>query len=153
MQRQMAPDEQAVTALTCASTKSWLVTGPILCYRCSDTTRDTVDVCVDDLRNELLAWDASKPLRLLIDLRHENAIISAYALHRARELTRLRPDVRGKLGILTATVLNAQIVSMALRGLPNEYRRRLVFSSEADAVAWLLQDDKINLMNFDERKR
>jgi len=145
MQRHVVSDEQAVTVLTCGSTKAWLATDQILCYRCSDTTRGTVDVAIHDLRTEMLTWNASIPLRLLIDIRHENAIISAYALHRARELTRMRPDVRGKLGILTSTVLNAQIVSMALRGLPNEYRRRLVFSSEPDAVAWLLQDDKISL--------
>lgn len=145
MQRHMLSDEQRVITLTCGASKSWLLGSQVLCYRCSETTRSTIDACVHDLRAELLAWDADTPLRLLIDIGHENAIVSAYALHRCRELTRLRPDVGGKLAVLTVNSFNAQIVSMALRGLPNEYRRRLVFSNEPDAVAWLLQDDTISL--------
>ena len=145
MQTHELPDEQTVTSLTCGSTKVWLATDQVLCYRCSDTTRSTIDICVNDLRAEMLGWDTARPFRLLLDLRHENAVVSAYALHRARELTRLRPDVSGKTAVLTANVFNAQIASLALRGLPNEHRRRLVYSSEADAFAWLLQDAKISL--------
>jgi hypothetical protein len=137
-------DEQAVTTLTCGSTKSWLMDSQILCYRCTETTRSAVDVCVNDLRAELQAWESGLPLRLLLDIRGENAIVSAYALHRCRELTRLRPDITGKVAVIAANTLNAQIVAMALRGLPNEYRRRLVFTNEPEAVAWLLQEDKIS---------
>lgn len=144
MHSHMIADEHEPQALTGGSTKSWQMNGQILSYCCSETTRSTIDVCVHDLRAELLTWDAATPIRLMLDIRHENAIVSAYALHCGRELTRLRPDVGGKLAVLTTNRFNAQIVSMALRGLPNEYRRRLVFSNEADAVAWLLQDDKIS---------
>jgi hypothetical protein len=139
------PSEAVVsTALTCGAEKLWLAGGCVLCYRFTETTRTTVDAAVDDARAELLGWDAARPWRLLLDIR-DQAMVSAYGLHRGRELTRLRPDVGGKVAIVANNVLTAQIAAMALRGLPNERRRRLVFSNESEAVAWLLQDDKINL--------
>lgn len=104
-----------------------------------------IDAIADDLRAHLLGWDRQRYWRLLLDI-GPSAPVSAYALHRSRESARLRPDVCGKLALVTSNVLTAQICALALRGLANEHRRRLVFTNEADAVAWLLQEDKINLI-------
>lgn len=128
--------------LDSSTVKLWLADGQILCYRISEMSRSTVDVVAEDLRVELMGWDRTRFWRLMLDV-CSGTIVSTYALNRVREMTRLRPDVCGKLAVVTANVLTAQIASLALRGLPNEWRQRLVFSSEADAVAWLLQNDKI----------
>lgn len=142
MQSNTPVAEQAVLSLTGGSEKLWLANEQILCYRFTETSRTTVDAAIEDVRAEMLAWARNRFWRLMLEVR-DTAVISAYGLNRARELTRLRPDVSGKLAVVTNNVLTAQIAALALRGLPNERRRRLVFSNDVDAVAWLLQDDKI----------
>ena len=142
MQSNTPVAEQAVLSLTGGSEKLWLANARILCYRFTETSRTTVDAVVEDVRAEMLGWDEKRLWRLMLEVR-DGAVISAYGLNRARDLTRLRPDVNGKLAVVANNVLTAQIAALALRGLPNERRRRLVFANEADAVAWLLQDDKI----------
>lgn len=123
--------------------KVWLAQAKILCYRFSNMERTTVDAAARDIQAEMETWQAAAPWRLLMDLQQDNVVVSAYALHRARELTRLRPQLTGKTALLTTNVLTAQIASLALRGISNTRRQRLVFAKEAAAVAWLLQDDTI----------
>jgi hypothetical protein len=123
--------------------KVWLADARILCYRFTNMERVTVDAAALDIQAEMHAWEPSAPWRLLMDMQKENVVVSAYALHRARELTRLRSELTGKTALLTSNVLTAQIASMALRGISNKQRQRLVFSNEAEAVVWLLQDDTI----------
>ena len=124
--------------------KEWLADGQILCYRMENTERISIDQCAADFARTVNGLPANGFLRLMIDLHSENAVISAYALHRAREVCRLRPDIRGQVAVLVTNRLTSQIASLALRGLPlNSSRARLVFSCEADAIAWLLGDGRI----------
>jgi hypothetical protein len=124
--------------------KEWLADGQILCYRMENTERISIDQCAADFAQTVSALPPNDNLRLMIDLRGDTAVISAYALHRAREVCRLRPDVRGQFAVLVTNRLTSQIAALALRGLPmNSNRARLVFSSEPEAIAWLLSDGRI----------
>jgi hypothetical protein len=124
--------------------KEWLADGEILCYRMDNTERISIDQCTADFARSVTEMPPNHYLRLLIDLRSENAVISAYALHRAREVCRLRADIRGQIAVLVTNRLTSQIASLALRGLPlNSNRARLVFSCEAEAIAWLLGNGRI----------
>jgi len=127
---------------TARFTKAWLADRRILCYRFEDTAPLTINAWADDLIHELELWPADKPWRLLLDIRLNGAIVSAYGLGRARDIARIRPELRGRLAILIGSRLASQIISIALRGVPNRYRQRDCFVNEAMAVAWLLEADK-----------
>jgi hypothetical protein len=122
-------------------TKTWLADGRILCYRLENTTIATIDAWAGDLSQELDAWLPGRPWRLMLDIRLGGNVVSTYALRRARDIAHLRPELHGRLAILIGSRLAAQIISMALRGAPNVYRRRAFFVSEAMAVAWLLEQE------------
>jgi|FLYN01.1.fsa_nt_gi hypothetical protein len=122
-------------------TKTWLADGRILCYRFEDTTTATIDAWASDLIQEIEAWTTDRPWRLLLDIRLHGNIVSTYALRRAREIAHRRPELPGRLAILIGSRLAAQIISIALRGAPNTFRRRSFFVSEALAIAWLLEQD------------
>ncbi len=121
-------------------TKTRLADGRILCYRLEDTTTRTVDAWAADLTHELESWPSDRPWRLLLDIRMKGSVVSPYALRRAREIARLRPELAGRLAILIGSSLAAQIISIALRRAPNSYRKRACFANEVMATAWLLED-------------
>jgi hypothetical protein len=126
--------------------KEWLENQWVLAYRFSDTERVTVDCWINDLTTMLATWPRTLPLRLILDIRCENAIISAYAVRRCRELSRLFPSLYGKVAILITDTFSAQIAALVIRGLPNKFRERLIFHNEADAIEWLLEHGRMTLV-------
>jgi hypothetical protein len=123
-------------------TKTWLADGQVLVYRFENTTTRTVDAWAADLIQEFESWPPDRPWRLMLDIRLRGNVVSPYALRRAREIARLRPELPGRLAILIGSRLAAQIISIALRGAPNLYRQRSFFVSEPMAVAWLMEASK-----------
>jgi hypothetical protein len=123
--------------------KEWLAEGRILCYRAQNTERATIDACLDDLVSCLSDWPADRPILMLLDFRAPQAIISAYLMHRAKELAEIYKHVHGKFALLTSHRGTAQIASMALRAIARGQGDRLIFADEARAIAWLLHDETI----------
>jgi hypothetical protein len=70
----------------------------------------------------------------------KGATINTYALRRAGEIARMRPELPGRLAVLIGSKLAADIVSMAIRAANNQYRQRQIFVSEALAIHWLLDE-------------
>jgi hypothetical protein len=124
-------------------TKEWLADKRILCYRFNDLRPATVDTWATDLTLELENWPSNQTWRLILDIRLRGSIVSAYALRRSREIAVLRPDLNGRLAILVASKLAADIISMAIRTANNRYRQRSVFVNEALAIHWLLEEPKL----------
>lgn len=120
--------------------REWLGGERILCYRFYDLSPATVDAWAADLTAELMNWPAQKPWRLLLDIRLRGSVVSTYALVKAREIARMRPELPGRLSVLVASRLAADIITIAIRATNNNYRRRAVFVSEAMAMHWLLED-------------
>ncbi|MCB9451308.1 MAG: hypothetical protein H6672_07695 [Anaerolineaceae bacterium] len=118
--------------------KEWLHGDRILCYRFRDLVPATVDHWGDDLSNMLLEWPDTRPWRLLLDIRMKGNVVSAYALRRSYEISRLRPELPGRLALLIGNRLAAEIMSAGMRAAGNEYRQRRVFVVQAVAVSWLL---------------
>lgn len=127
--------------ITVSYTKETLADGRVLCYRFADTTPATIDAWADDLIHELEIWPNDRPWRLILDIRLNGSVVSAYALRRARAIAGMRSELPGRLAILIGSRLAAQVISMALRVAPNSYRRRACFVNESLAVAWLLEQD------------
>jgi len=120
--------------------KEWLAENQVLCYRLYDLTIQTVDAWSADLSGEFSTWPSEKSWRLMLDIRLRGSIVSTYALRRAREIARLRPELAGRLAVLVASRLAADIITIAIRATNNSYRRRAVFVNETLALHWLLED-------------
>lgn len=120
--------------------KEWLADQNVLCYRFNDLNTATVDDWANDLTVELTTWPAGKPWRLILDIRLRGNVVNTYALRRAREISRLRPDLPGRLALLVSSKLAANVISMAIRTANNNFRKRQVFVSEVLAVHWLLEE-------------
>ena len=120
--------------------KEWLGEEQILCYRLHNLTIQTVDAWAADLTEEFANWSPHKPWRLMLDIRLRGSIVGAYALSRAREIARMRPELPGRLSVLVASRLAADIITIAIRATNNTYRRRSVFVNEAAALHWLLEE-------------
>ncbi len=119
--------------------KEWISDGRILCYRFQNTSPTTIDLWAVDIAAELSDWPPDQTWRMLLDISLHGNIVSAYGLRRARELSQMRPEVRGRLSILIGSRLAAQVISLVIRS-SNHYRQRDVFASESSAIQWLLQD-------------
>jgi hypothetical protein len=52
----------------------------------------------------------------------------------------MRPELPGRLSVLVASRLAADIITIAIRATNNTYRRRSVFVNEALALHWLLEE-------------
>lgn len=117
--------------------REWLAGAQILCYRFLDLNKLTVDHWADNLIFEFTAWPVDKPWRLLLDIRLRGGIINTYALRRAREIARLRPELPGRLAVLVGSKLASDVISIAIRATNNSYRQRQIFVHEAAAVHWL----------------
>lgn len=120
--------------------KGWLADGRVLCFRFRDLKPATVDGWARDLTAELTGWPDGQPWRLLLDIRLEGNTVNTYALRHARAIASLRPDLPGRLALLVASRLAADVVAIALRAASNRYRRRQVFVNETLALRWLLED-------------
>jgi len=145
MQADLLVGLQGIVSAT-GLTKEWIEDDRILCYRFVNTERTVVDSCADDVAGILTHWPADRPLRMLIDIRSPYAVISAYAMHRARHLTGLRHDLTGKVAFLVTSRVTAQIAGMAFRAISHDRGNHIIFSSEVEAVAWLLQNDTMTVV-------
>lgn len=125
-------------------TITWLAAARVLWLRFSNTGRAAVDSAAAELQRRLDAWQCDEPLRLLLDLREDEAVISPHGLRRFREVTRYRPDVTLRVALLTEDRLSLEIAALARRGMCLGPRCRHVSASdERRALAWLLMGTTI----------
>jgi hypothetical protein len=124
--------------------KEWLADHQVLCYRFYDLTIQTIDVWSADLTAEFSEWPVDQSWRLMLDIRLRGNIISTYALRKARDIARMRPELPGRLSVLVASRLAADI-TIAIRATNNTYRRRFVFVNESLALHWLLEENKVGI--------
>lgn len=120
--------------------KEWLADQQVLCYRFYDLTIQTIDAWSADLTAEFGGWPVDEPWRLMLDIRLRGSIVSTYALRKARDIARMRPELPGRLSVLVASRLAADIITIAIRATNNTYRRRSVFINEGLALHWLLEE-------------
>lgn len=122
--------------------REWLSNNQVLCYRFLDLNKATIDHWADNLIFEFTGWPIEKPWRLLLDIRLRGGIVNTYALRRAREIARLRPDLPGRLAVLVGSKLAADVISIAIRATNNSYRQRQIFVNEGTAVHWLTDNKR-----------
>lgn len=116
--------------------------GRILAYRFVNTSRAAADAWYPDIAEQIMTWPDDQPLMFLIDLRGQETMLSAQAMTRARQVSRLRPELPGRTAVIIGGGTVVQILSSIIRsGLANTRRERALFSSEEAAVDWLLRID------------
>ncbi len=117
-----------------------LANGKIACYRFISTGAEASEVWFQEVVNLFNSWDSSEPLLLLIDLSKPDNQLSAEALKAGREASQTRPDVPGKTALLINSSEPSQNVKALVEHVLAGTRERKIFSSEAEAVAWLLEE-------------
>lgn len=120
-------------------TREWLADSRIVCYRFISTGSEAAEKWYQEVVELFSQWDGSKPLLLLIDLRQPDNILSAEALQRAREASKRYPNVPGKTALLIDSASPAHNVSAMVEHVLVGSRPRELFTTEAEAVAWLLE--------------
>jgi hypothetical protein len=120
-------------------TKEWLADGRIACYRFVSTGTEAAETWYSDIVDLFSNWDRSKPLLLLIDVSRPDNMLSPEALRAARDASHVNSDVGGKTALVIDSSEPAQNVSGLVDHVLASTRERKIFSSEADAVAWLLE--------------
>ena len=119
--------------------KTSLGDGKIACYRFVSTGAEASEKWFHEVVNLFDTWDSDDPLLLLIDLSAPDNFLSAEALKAAREASQTRPDVPGKTALLIDGSEPSQNVKALVEHVLAGTRERKIFTSEDEAVAWLLE--------------
>jgi hypothetical protein len=124
-----------------AFSKELLADQRVTCYRLFNTGSEAADLWYQDVIALFSTWDASNPLLLLVDLSKTGNSLSAEAMRRSREASLQNPNVPGKSAMLIDPNATAYNVNALVEHVLAGQRKRDVFSDEAEAIAWLLQDE------------
>lgn len=120
-------------------TREPLANGRVLAYRFLQVGREAADAWYDDVYAYIMAWPMEQRYCSLLDLRGKEHLISAQAYSRARQITHVRPELVGRVAFLIGRGLVAPIVNTLMRNaLDGTTRERLMFTTEAIAISWLL---------------
>ncbi len=131
-----------VEQLSSGVTREWLFDRKIVVYTVLDPRRESVDTWCSAFKTDLMNWPADQPFLLIHDLSSPKATATSYALARAQEMVYIRPEVKGRAGI----ILPENFVSQVIRVFLNRQERRVavvprarkVFVNREQAIAWLL---------------
>ncbi len=121
-------------------TKEWLADSRIICYRFVSTGEEAADAWYAEFVNLCAHWEAGKPLLMMIDFRQPDNLLSSEALRRGREASALYPEIPGKTAFLISADSPAHNVAAMVDHVLAPTRARQIFTADADAVTWLLQD-------------
>jgi hypothetical protein len=120
--------------------KEWLADSRIFCFRFTTTGTESTERWFADLVPMLSQWDKNKPFLLLLDLTKAKNNLSPEAMQRSIEISNRYGDIPGKVAFLidpNATTYNVD--AMVNHVLANT-RPLQTFTSEPDAIEWLLED-------------
>ncbi len=120
-------------------TKVWLADGRIICYRFISTGEEAAGAWFSEVDDLFSNWDGSKPLLLLVDVSRCDNQLSSEALRIASNLSNIHPDLKGKTALVIESSKPAQNVYGVVDHVLADTRERKIFSSEVEAVTWLLQ--------------
>lgn len=120
-------------------TREWLANGKVICFRFVSTGQEAAETWFGAAVSLFTAWDQSVPLLMLVDLSQPDNQLSAEALKSARKASQTYPDVPGKTALLIDGDEPSQNVKALVEHLLAGTRPRKLFSSEDEAIAWLLE--------------
>lgn len=116
--------------------------GKIVCYRFESLGTEAADEWFEDITDLFEQWDDAEPLLVLLDLRAaESNLLSPEGMLRARQVSQV--DQNGKSALIIDGEKPANNLMMFLEKALKSTRPREVFTTEAEAVAWLLADDEL----------
>jgi len=113
--------------------------GELVTFTFTNLDVTTVDHAIEALGDLMRRWDeAGRPLRVLLDLRQPDLILTPYARERAAAFTRVRPRLRGRIALLAQPGTSiAHRIDRVLRSELYHYRERSLFFDREQALAWL----------------
>lgn len=116
-----------------------LADGKVICYRFESLGTEAADEWFEDITDLFEQWDDADPLLVLLDLRGaQTNLLSAEGMLRARQVSAM--DQNGKSALIIDGEKPADNLVMFLEKALKSTRPREVFTTEADAVAWLLAE-------------
>jgi hypothetical protein len=109
----------------------------ILYFKVTGVSQAAIDSWFDFLEARLVAWPADKPYLVLYDVTHPSVSLTPYMQKKAKQLNHLRPDVSGRIAILSQASIIAHMFQFFARMLVKNSRPARIFFKEEDALNWL----------------
>lgn len=113
--------------------------GELVAFTFTNLDVATVDYAIEALGDLMRRRDeAGRPLRVLLDLRQPDLVLTPYAREQAATFTRMRPRLRGRVALLVQPGTSiAHRIDRVLRSELYHYRERSLFFDREQALAWL----------------
>jgi hypothetical protein len=120
-------------------TRERLDEGRIVVFTLSDMSTESVDIwvdaCLDAMRD---CVEAQRPLLVVQDLSTPGVMQTDYSRSRGNTVTTAYPELEGRIAfVLPEAIVTAYRIGRYVRGQGNQYRRRQLFITREEALAWL----------------
>ena len=119
----------------------WLEEDKIATFKVNSIKPHVIDTWADKVKEVMLAWPSNKILLTLHDYSAtKNFVTTSHLRRRSKENTQLRSDLDARTAVVMPDSFVIRMTSVLLRALPQPKktsRQRRIFTSRAEALAWL----------------
>lgn len=128
--------ERPYPPITC----EWLANRSILSFTNTDNTRAGVDLTGIVIQEIFGNWPAEKPLLVIINAQHNQAMLTPYARHKLQETFQNNENVKGRTAILIQNNVVGQLIRLFMKArATTQQRERRIFFKQDDALLWLAE--------------
>jgi hypothetical protein len=118
----------------------WLAGRRIVAFKNEDNTRDGVDASLAVVKKLIAQIPPGQPLLMMVDARHNSAMITPYASQKLRELFQENIKLSGRTAVVIEPGPVGQIVRLFMRTMNyTSQRERQVFFTRDEAIRWLAE--------------
>ena len=121
-------------------TLEWIENNAVALFRLPDTTRQSVDQFVAEVKQTREAWDKSQPFLVIYDASHGNILLTSYVRQRSMELAENPPeDLFGAYAVIVSPTIIGTLISTFLNLFLDKHPRfkGRAFRNFDQAVQWV----------------
>lgn len=118
----------------------WIQDDRIVVFSLGDTTRQSVDQFVDEVKTTRTSWDTTKPLLAIYDVSHGNILLNSYVRTRSLELAENPPpDLYGAYAVVVSDTIIGTLVTVFLNLFSDKHPsfKGRAFHNFEQSVQWL----------------
>src|SRR5262249_20893910 len=120
-------------------TIEWLGDGQICAMTLRTTARPSFEAWAKRSIEIRAGWPADRPIFLLLDVADPQYGLTPFARSRAMEISRVRPELKTYISIITSKTFSGQIVQIFVRSVGTLFPKlnMRIFFNRPEALAWL----------------